>query len=72
MQGDTIERRWTLCQADTTAERARKLAEMAFADFANDRLGMTAKAALRIANALEHYARMDAAAKGVVETPGHE
>lgn len=59
----TTEVRWTLYQADTPIERARKLAEMALADFANDRFGLVDLATLRIARALESYAKMDAEAR---------
>lgn len=57
-------RHWDLDARHTTTERARILAEIAFADFANDRGGMTERAAFRIAEALEKYDALDAINEG--------
>lgn len=53
-------RTWTLRKSHGLIERSTILAEMAFSDFANDRFGMTERAAFRIAEALETYAKLDA------------
>lgn len=44
---------------DNLSLRAWKLAQLAFADFANDRDGMTDRAAWRIVQALEKYKEFD-------------
>ena len=54
---------WTIQAAHTPTQRARLLAELALADFANDRFGMTERVAFRIAEALEKYAMADALAR---------
>ena len=46
---------WELLASHTLHERAKIIAEIAFADLANDRFGMTERAAFRIADALEKY-----------------
>lgn len=50
---------WELRADHTLPERARVLAEMALADFVNDRLGMVDRAAFRIADALAKYEKLD-------------
>lgn len=54
------ERTFTFEATDSLTKRAQKLAQLAFADFANDRHGMSERAAFRIAQALEYYANADA------------
>jgi hypothetical protein len=56
---DTL-KSWTIEATHTPTQRARLLAELALADFANDRFGMTDRVAFRIAEALEKYQAADA------------
>lgn len=54
-----MERKWELRADQLLPERAKILAEIAFSDFANDRGGMTERAAFRIAEALAKYDDLD-------------
>jgi len=66
-------RTWTLYAADPTTHRAMVFAELALMDFANDRFGLTERAALRIAEVMDKYHALDMQAAGVVnpEPPPH-
>lgn len=48
-----------LFENDSLSTRALKLAQLAFAEFVNDRNGMTDRAAWRIVQALEKYQDFD-------------